>query len=65
MACTRPDSSEYFAGTGRNELSECHSRSPSLKNQTRSWSDMIVPDLSRLEKSAIPGRSRESVGFRI
>ena len=34
---TRPDSSEYFAGIGRNELSECHSRSASLKNRARSW----------------------------
>src|SRR5260221_13022118 len=40
---TRPDSSEYLAGVGRNELSECHSRSPSLKNHTRSSSDMILP----------------------
>ena len=62
---TRPDSSEYFAGTGRNELSECHSRSPSLKNHTRSWSDMILPSLSRLEKSAMPGPRRLSVRLRI
>src|SRR6516165_2742767 len=55
---TRPESSEYFAGTGRNELSECHSRSPSLKNHTRSSADMIRPSLSRLEKSAMLGPSR-------
>ena len=62
---TRPDSSEYFAGTGRNELSECHSRSPSLKNHTRSSADMILPSLSRLEKSAMPGPSRCSSRFRM
>ncbi len=32
----RPDRAEYPAVTGRNELSECHSRSPSLNSQTRS-----------------------------
>ena len=60
---TRPDNSEYLAGIGRKELSECHSRSPSLKNHTRSWSDMILPDLSRLEKSAMPAPSREFLAF--
>src|ERR1700693_599223 len=61
---TRPESSEYFAGTGRNELSECHNRSPSLKNHTRSSADMILPSLSRLEKSAMPAPSRLSSPFR-
>src|SRR5438094_6532917 len=51
----RPESSEYLAGARRKELSECHSRSPSLKNQTRSSADMILPWRSRLEKSAMPG----------
>ena len=62
---TRPERIEYFAGTGRNELSECHSRSPSLKNQTRSSADMIPPSLSRFEKSAMPGPSRCSPRVRI
>jgi hypothetical protein len=61
----RPDSSEYLAGIGRNELSECHSRSPSLKNQTRSSADMIRPFRSRLEKSAMPAPSRESLRMRM
>src|SRR4030095_14549721 len=38
----RPESNEYLAGAGRKELSECQSRSPSLKNQTRSSTDMIL-----------------------
>ena len=62
---TRPESSEYFAGTGRNELSECHSRSPSMKNHTRSSAAMIRPSLSRFEKSAIPGPSRCSARRRM
>ena len=60
---TRPDRSEYFAGIGRNELSECQSRSPSLKNHTRSSADMMLPSLSRLEKSMMPGPSRVSSRF--
>src|SRR5437879_13101866 len=61
----RPESSEYLAGAGRKELSECHSRSPSLKNQTRSSADMILPWRSRLEKSAMPGPSRWSSRLRM
>ena len=38
----RPESREYFAGTGRKELSECQRWSPSLKNQTRSSGDMAL-----------------------
>src|SRR5215470_5666856 len=62
---TRPERIEYFAGTGRNELSECHSRSPSLKNHTRSSTDMIRPSLSRFEKSAMPGPRRWSARRRM
>ena len=65
LGMTRPESSEYFAGIGRNELSECHSRSPSLKNQMRSSAERMLPSLSRLEKSAMPGPSRCSWGRRI
>ena len=61
----RPESSEYFAGIGRKELSECQSRSPSLKNQTRSSADMMLPCRSRLEKSAMPGPSRCSSRLRM
>src|SRR5262249_47536965 len=32
---TRADSSEYFAGVARNELSECQSMLPRLKSRTR------------------------------
>ena len=41
----RPESSEYFAGTGRKELSECHNRSASLKNQNSVFSRHDVPVL--------------------
>src|SRR5258705_13881766 len=61
----RADSSEYFAGTGRNELSECHSRSANLKNHTRSSAAMMLPSLSRFEKSAMPGPSRWAARRRI
>ena len=56
----RPDSREYLAGTGRNELSECHRRSASLNSQMRSSGDMILPSRVRLEKSAMPPATRSS-----
>ena len=61
----RPESNEYLAGAGRKELSECQSRSPSLKNQTRSSADMILPWRSRFEKSAMPGPRRWSSRLRM
>ena len=48
MAC----SSEYFAGTALNELSECHRRLPMANSRRRSSRAYGVLFLSRLETSA-------------
>ena len=61
---TRPDSNEYLAVTGRKELSECQSRSPSLNSQFRSSADMGRPSGVKLERSAIPAPRRRSPGLR-
>ena len=62
---TRADSREYLAGTSAYELSECHSRSPSLKNHWRSSAEMILPSLSRFERSPMPAPSRLSDALRM
>ncbi len=47
----RADSSENFAGTALNELSECHSRLPRLNSRRRSSRASTWLFLSRLEMS--------------
>src|SRR5487761_1897737 len=58
---TRADSSEYFAGTALNELSECHSRLPSENSRRRSSRDRTWPLLSRLEMSLTMAARRRSL----
>src|SRR5258708_12981872 len=51
---TRADSSEYFAGIGRNELSECHRQLPRLNRCTRLSRGSGLPSLPRLGTSLRP-----------
>src|SRR5216683_3753259 len=60
MAC----SSEYFAGTGLNELSECHRRLPMANSRRRSSRANGVLSLSRLETSAKVVGRRASLAAR-
>src|SRR6185369_12630517 len=60
---TRADSSENFAGIGRNELSECHRQLPRLNRLTRLSRGSGLPSLPRLETSFRPVWSRESSGL--
>src|SRR5262245_22092494 len=60
---TRADSSEYFAGITRNELSECQSRLPRLNRCTRESRSRGRPSRPRLETSFMPTANRRSSGF--
>ena len=61
----RADSSEYFAGTALNELSECHSRLPRLNSRRRSSRASSLLSLSRLETSLhVHATSRRSCALR-
>src|SRR5438552_17789470 len=62
---TRADSSENFAGIGRNELSECHRQLPRLNRCARSSFFIGLPSLPRFETSFSPVCSRESSGLPI
>src|SRR5207237_8547121 len=57
---TRADSSENFAGIGRNELAECQSQLPRLNRAARLSRGNGLPSLPRLETSLRPELSRES-----
>src|SRR5882757_5579706 len=59
----RADSSENFAGIGRNELSECHRQLPRLNRCARWPFGSGLPSLPRLETSFRPVWSRESSGL--
>ncbi len=61
---SRADSSEYFAGTALNELSECHSRLPRLNSRRRSSRARSWLFLSRLEMSLTSIDSRRSLPLR-
>src|SRR6266853_1035901 len=59
---TRAESSEYLAGMGRNELSECQSMLPRLNARWRESRSIGRPSLPRLDTSFIPTCSRRSAG---
>ena len=61
----RACSSEYFAGVGLNELSECHSMLPRLNSRRRSSRARISLSLPRFEMSPISGASRRSSSRRM
>ena len=60
---TRADSSEYFAGITRYELSECHSMLPMLNARWRESRSRRRPSFPRFETSFMPTVSRRSSGF--
>src|SRR5882724_4785134 len=60
---TRADSSEYFAGTARNELSECQSMFPRLNRRARASRGSGWPSRPRLETSFMPIWRRLSSGL--
>src|SRR5262245_51124826 len=60
---TLADRSEYFAGIGRNELSECQSMFPRLNSRTRDSRDSGWPSRPRFDTSFMPTWRRLSSGF--
>ncbi len=60
---TRAESSEYFAGIARNELSECQSMLPRLNMRWRLSRGSGLPSLPRFDTSFMPLESRLSSGL--